>query len=42
MFVLMGFVHDVFFQRTFWFAAGMMLLRVPLPGEPQSSSNAVS
>jgi nitroreductase len=26
MFVLMGLVHDVFFQRTFWFAAGLLLL----------------
>src|SRR5262245_7195219 len=25
-FVLMGQVHDLFFQRTFWFAAGLLLL----------------
>jgi O-antigen ligase len=38
MFVLMGLVHDVFYQRTFWFAAGLMLVAAA----PQSSSNAVS
>ncbi len=26
MFAAMGLVHDVFFQRTFWFAAGLLLL----------------
>lgn len=26
LFVLMGLVHDVFFQRTFWFAMGLMLI----------------
>jgi hypothetical protein len=50
-FVLMGLVHDVFFQRTFWFAAGLALTQVPAnlrekrpdaPRAAQSSSNAVS
>jgi hypothetical protein len=26
VFVLMGLVHDVFFQRTFWFAIGLLLV----------------
>ena len=26
VFVLMGLVHDLFFQRAFWFACGLMLL----------------
>jgi hypothetical protein len=26
IFVLMGLVHDIFFQRTFWFAASLMLV----------------
>jgi O-antigen ligase len=26
VFVLMGLVHDLFFQRSFWFASGLMLL----------------
>ena len=26
LFVLMGLVHDIFFQRTFWFAIGLMLI----------------
>jgi Lysylphosphatidylglycerol synthase TM region/O-Antigen ligase len=26
VFVLMGLVHDVFFQRAFWFASGLMLV----------------
>ena len=41
-FVLMGLVHDVFFQRTFWFAAGLALTQVPAKPRVQSSSNAVS
>jgi O-antigen ligase len=28
VFVLMGLVHDIFFQRTFWFACGLMLVDV--------------
>lgn len=28
LFTLMGFVHDIFFQRTFWFAIGLMLPNV--------------
>jgi hypothetical protein len=46
-FVLMGLVHDVFFQRTFWFAAGLALAQAPAKirgrsSDAQSSSNAVS
>jgi hypothetical protein len=42
-FVLMGLVHDVLFQRTFWFAVGLALTQVPAkPRDAQSSSNAVS
>ncbi|HLH87370.1 MAG TPA: lysylphosphatidylglycerol synthase transmembrane domain-containing protein [Xanthobacteraceae bacterium] len=26
VFVLMGLVHDIFFQRTFWFACGLLLV----------------
>jgi hypothetical protein len=26
LFVLMGLVHDIFFQRTFWFACGLLLV----------------
>ena len=25
-FILMGLVHDIFFQRTFWFACGLLLV----------------
>jgi len=28
VFVLMGLVHDIFFQRTFWFACGLLLVDV--------------
>ncbi len=28
IFILMGLVHDIFFQRTFWFATSLMLLSV--------------
>jgi len=32
-FVLMGLVHDIFFQRTFWFACSLVLLNVErIPG----------
>ena len=32
-FVLMGLVHDIFFQRTFWFACSLVLLNVGrMPG----------
>jgi O-antigen ligase len=35
-FVLMGFVHDIFFQRTFWFACSLALLNVrPIPERPR-------
>jgi hypothetical protein len=33
-FVLMGLVHDIFFQRTFWFACGLLLVDVHRRGEP--------
>ena len=36
VFVLMGLVHDIFFQRTFWFACGLLLVdgaAVALRGE---------
>jgi O-antigen ligase len=32
-FVLMGLVHDIFFQRTFWFACSLVLLNLErIPG----------
>jgi hypothetical protein len=32
----MGFVHDIFFQRTFWFACSLVLLNVgPIPERPR-------
>ena len=34
VFVLMGLVHDLFFQRTFWFACGLLLVDAARRGEP--------
>jgi O-antigen ligase len=39
-FVLMGFVHDIFFQRTFWFACSLLLLNVgPIPERPRDQAS---
>jgi hypothetical protein len=34
VFVLMGLVHDIFFQRTFWFACGLLLVDAGRRGAP--------
>ena len=39
-FVLMGFVHDIFYQRTFWFACSLVLLNMgPIPGRPREEAS---
>src|SRR5262249_44737520 len=48
VFVLMGLVHDVFFQRTFWFACGLLLaapdcaVRRRAAAQPAAKENALA
>jgi hypothetical protein len=42
-FVLMGLVHDIFFQRTFWFACSLVLLHVgAVPGRSAGEGRATT
>ena len=41
IFVLMGLVHDMFFQRTFWFVCSLMLLGSRRAGSPDRNAESV-
>jgi O-antigen ligase len=41
VFVLMGLVHDVFFQRTFWFVCGLLLIDPGRRGRQESDQAPV-
>jgi len=40
VFVLMGLVHDIFFQRTFWFACGLLLVDVARVAQRREKADA--
>ena len=41
LFVLMGLVHDIFYQRTFWFGLGLLLTSaIPTAGKSEARSPA--
>ncbi|HEY2137209.1 MAG TPA: lysylphosphatidylglycerol synthase domain-containing protein [Xanthobacteraceae bacterium] len=42
VFILMGLVHDIFFQRTFWFAISLAVLNVGPMGEESRPSDRVN